>query len=260
KSILVTGCSADGIGASIAIILAQRGHHVFATARNTAKIPNALRNLSNVTVLSLDVADPASVAAAAAAVTDSGHGLDVLVNNAGIEYVQPVLDMDIAVAHRLMDTNLWGPVRTIQAFSNLLIAKRGRIVNISSSASVVNSPWVSAYAASKAGLNILSETLRLELAPFGVSVITILPGVINSKLHTNNMTSFDLPSTSRYASIKDIIGGWAKGEAQPKDSISTDEFAKLVMDDIIGEKGGLVSRGPYASMLRYIGQWAPKWI
>lgn len=69
------------------------------------------------------------------------RGLHVLVNNAGAGYVRPVLDIDIAVAQRTHDINLWGALRTIQAFVNLLIASRGRIVNVSSSASVVNSPW-----------------------------------------------------------------------------------------------------------------------
>ncbi|KAI1084535.1 oxidoreductase [Whalleya microplaca] len=261
KSILVTGCSADGIGAAMALVLARRGHYVFATARNPAKIPEVLGSLANVTVMPLDVADTASVAAAARTVANTGRGLDVLVNNAGIEYVQPVLDVDIAVAQRMLDINLWGPLRTIQAFADLLIASRGRIVNVSSSASVINSPWVSTYAASKAGLNALSETLRLELAPFGVSVVTILPGVIDGKLHVNNGASFDLPPTSRYAAIKDIIAGWATGEAQPKDNLSVDKFAELVVGDVIStDKGGLVSRGPYASMIRLIGQWAPTWI
>lgn len=141
KSILITGCSADGIGAAMALVLARRRHHVFATARDPAKIPEALSSLANVTVLSLDVTDTASVAAAARTVADTGIGLDVLVNNAGVEYVQPLLDVDITVAQRLLDINLWGPVRTIQAFADLLIASRGRIVNVSSSASVVNSPW-----------------------------------------------------------------------------------------------------------------------
>lgn len=141
KSILITGCSADGIGAALALALARRGHHVFATARNPAKIPEALSSLSNVTVLPLDVAETASVATAARTVAETGRGLDVLVNNAGIEYVQPALDVDIAVAQRMLDINLWGPLRTIQAFADLLIASRGRIVNVSSTASVIYSPW-----------------------------------------------------------------------------------------------------------------------
>lgn len=142
KSVLVTGCSAGGIGAAIAHALAKRGHHVFATARTPFKIPETLRQLSNVTVLPLDVGDPASVAAASRAVTESGRGLDVLVNNAGVGYVRPVLDINIAAAQRLHDINLWGPLRTIQAFAELLIASRGRIVNVSSSAAVIYSPWI----------------------------------------------------------------------------------------------------------------------
>lgn len=141
KSILITGCSADGIGAAMALVLAKRGHHVFATARDTSKIPESLRSLSNVTTMALDVADPSSIAASARAVADSGRGLQVLVNNAGGGYVRPVLDIDIAAAQRLFDINLWGPLRMIQAFAGLLISSRGRIVNVSSSAAVINSPW-----------------------------------------------------------------------------------------------------------------------
>jgi NAD(P)-dependent dehydrogenase (short-subunit alcohol dehydrogenase family) len=142
KSILITGCSSEGIGAAMALVLARRGHHVFATARDTTKVPDALSSLANVTVLPLDVVDTASVAAAARAVADSGLGLHVLVNNAGGGYVRPVLDIDIAAAQRLHDINLWGPLRTVQAFADLLIASHGRVVNVSSSASVLNSPWM----------------------------------------------------------------------------------------------------------------------
>lgn len=146
KSILITGCSAGGIGAAIGLVLARRGHHVFATARDTVKIPETLSSLDNVTVLPLDVGNTTSVAIAAQAVADSGRGLHVLVNNAGVGYVRPVLDIDIAAAQRLHDINLWGPLRTIQAFADLLIASRGRIVNVSSSASVLNSPWICKFA------------------------------------------------------------------------------------------------------------------
>ncbi|KAI1458107.1 oxidoreductase [Annulohypoxylon moriforme] len=261
KSILITGCSADGIGAALALVLARRGHYVFATARNTDKIPEALGNLSNVTVLQLDVGDSASVAAAAQAVTDSGRGLHVLVNNAGSGYVRPVLDIDIDEAKRLHDINLWGPLRTIQAFADLLIASRGRIVNVSSSAAFLNSPWMSTYAASKVALNSLSETLRLEVAPFGVSVVTVVPGVINSRNHINDAAGFDLPPNSRYSAIKDIIFRSASGEFIPKDGMPAEKFAELIVDDVVGTgKGGVVSRGPYAPMLKYIGRLAPTWL
>jgi len=142
KAILVTGCSAGGIGAALAQALADQGHHVFATARNPSKIPPELRTLSNVSTLALDVSSSASVADAAKAVREVGKGLDVLVNNAGAGYTMPVLDVDIEQAKRLYEANVWGPVRTIQAFADLLIASKGRIVNVSSVGAVVNTPWI----------------------------------------------------------------------------------------------------------------------
>lgn len=142
KTVLVTGCSAGGIGAAIAGALAKQAHHVFATVRDTGKIPPSLSNLSNVTIIELDVCSPSSVAEAVKLVTESGRGLDVLVNNAGAGYAMPLLDIDIEKAQKLYETNLWGPVRMIQAFSKLLIASHGRIVNISTCGAAVYTPWI----------------------------------------------------------------------------------------------------------------------
>ncbi len=144
KTILVTGCSAGGIGAAVARELATHGHHVYATARTVSKIPAELSELPNVTVLQLDVTSDESVRAAAKAVADSGasKGLDVLVNNAGQGYTMPLLDVDIAYAQQIHDINVWGVVRTIQSFADLLIASQGRVVNISSVGAVVNTPWI----------------------------------------------------------------------------------------------------------------------
>lgn len=142
KSILITGCSAGGIGGAVAIALAKQGHHIFATARNPSKIAAEVMALSNVTVLTLDVTSTASVRSAAKAVASSGRGLDVLVNNAGVGYVTPILDMDIEKAQKLFETNVWGCIRTVQAFQDLLISSRGRVVNVGTVASFVNVPWM----------------------------------------------------------------------------------------------------------------------
>ncbi len=147
KTVLVTGCSAGGIGAAIALSLAKRSHHVFATVRNASKIPPELSSLPNVTVLSLDVKSPASVAEAVQAVAASGRTLDVLVNNAGAGYSAPVLDIDIEEAKQVYDANVWGVVRVIQAFADQLIKSKGRIVNMSSCGAAVNTPWICTYLA-----------------------------------------------------------------------------------------------------------------
>ncbi|KAK7741061.1 hypothetical protein SLS53_005126 [Cytospora paraplurivora] len=261
KAVLVTGCSEGGIGAALALAVAKRGHHVFATARNTSKIPEELSALSSVTVLQLDITSASSIAEAAKAVASSGRGLNALINNAGAGYATPILDLDVEKAQQLYDTNVWGPIRTIQAFADPLIASRGAIVNISTVGAVLNTPWISAYASSKAALINLSETLRLELSPFGVSVLTVLVGIVDSHFHANdiasNGTGFKLPPDSRYAAIEDIIAGWASGESKPE-GITAEQLAEQLVGDLIGEgKGGLVWKGPNAGTIRFATKWLP---
>ncbi|CAG8952177.1 hypothetical protein HYFRA_00000916 [Hymenoscyphus fraxineus] len=258
KSVLITGSSAGGIGSAIALKLARYdpSNHIFATARNTSKISEELSSLPNVTVIQLDVLSEESVAAALQVVTDSGIGLDVLLNNAGTGYAMPILDVDIEKGKELYEANVWGPIRLIKAFSGLLIASRGRIVNMSSVGALVNTPWIGVYGSSKAALVQLSETLRLELSPFGVEVTTIMGGVVDSKFHAND--EFTLPANSRYASIEEIIASWASGEAKPK-GCSAETFAETLVEDIVGDGKGknLIYRGPHAGMIKFMTEWFP---
>lgn len=275
KTVLITGCSADGIGAAIARSLVDRGHHVFMTARNTSKIPADLAKHASVTTLALDIKDRESIAAAAASVAASGRGLDVLVNNAGGGYAMPILDIDIDRAKDLYDLNVWAQIAVIQAFSAQLIARRGRIVNISTCAVPMHTPWIcgrprlttlivqssdhctATYVSSKAAFTSFSETLRLELAPFGVQVGTIMVGTVDSLFHVND--PFTLPPDSRYAPIEKTIAGWASGELKPK-GIPNDKFAELIVDDVTGDSNrtGLIWKGPNAGSLAAMSKWAPQ--
>lgn len=143
KTVLITGCSSKGIGAALALEIAKRGHTVFATARNPAKIPSELTSLSNVQVLTLDVTSGTSVHEAVEAVKSHGEGrLDVLVNNAGVGYTMPLLDVDIDEAKKLHDVNVWGCLQVTQGFADLLIESKGRVVMMSSVGGVTNTPWI----------------------------------------------------------------------------------------------------------------------
>jgi NAD(P)-dependent dehydrogenase (short-subunit alcohol dehydrogenase family) len=297
KTILITGCSANSIGAALALSLAKRGHHIFATARSPAKIPSPLTTLSNVTLLQLDVTSPASVAAAVHAVQEHGHGLDVLVNNAGAGYTVPLLDADLEHAKQVYETNVWGVVRMIQGFADLLVANRGRVVNLGSVGAVVNTPWIGnplpspllissslrllsdacfvlgvdnglmwhragVYSSSKAAVMQISETLRLELAPLGVGVVCLMVGTVTTSFHDNEPRVV-LPAGSRYAVIKDIISQWATGQAGPK-GCSVEEFAESIVEDVLGAKGsgsgGLVWKGPNSAAVRILARWCPSWL
>ncbi|KAI1182271.1 oxidoreductase [Nemania serpens] len=125
KSILVTNCSADGI----------------------------------------DVTSSDSVAHAAQAAAASGRGLDILVNNAGARYAMPVLGTDTYKAQRLYDVSVWGSIRTVKAFADLLIASRGHIVNLS---------------------NMGAVTMRFELSLFGIIVATVMADAVGSRFHDND--------------------------------------------------------------------------
>lgn len=145
KTVLITGCSANGIGAALALSIAKRGHTVFATARNPARIPRELTDLSNVQVLALDVTSETSVRDAVKAVRngDAAGRLDVLVNNAGAGYTMPLLDVDLDKAKMTYETNIWGCVRMTQAFADLLIESKGRVVMMSSMGAFIHTPWSS---------------------------------------------------------------------------------------------------------------------
>ncbi|KAI1123131.1 hypothetical protein F5Y10DRAFT_252440 [Nemania abortiva] len=249
KTVLITGCSAGGIGGAIALALAKLGHYVFATARDTNKIGPELLELPNVSALTLDVSKTASVQAAASATAE--RGVDVIINNAGSGYTMPMLDVDIDAAQKLYDTNVWGPVRMVQAFSEQLIASRGRIVNINSSAANLNTPYLGSYLSSKAALKTISDTLRLELAPFGITVVTVMAGVVNTLYGEPH---FALPATSHYSVNEELISDWATGKTKPPGS-SPEEFAELIMDDIVGDiKDVVVWKGYYADQMRELSR------
>ncbi|EGR47349.1 uncharacterized protein TRIREDRAFT_64720 [Trichoderma reesei QM6a] len=259
RTILITGCSADGIGAVLALTLARQGHYVFATARNTSKIPLELKNLPNVSIIALEVSSTESVTEAAKTVEASGHGLDVLVNNAGFGYTMPLLDVDIHRAQDLYNANVWGVLRTVQAFAGQLIKSKGRIVNMSSVGAVVNTPWIGTYASSKAAVNSISETLRLELSPFGVSVVTVMLGTVATPFHANEPVP-ELPAGSYYASISETIAKWAKGEAGPKGGSTQDLVNSLVPDIVASGRNGVVWRGVNSGIVRFVSRWAPGFI
>ena len=143
KTVLITGCSAGGIGHALAEQFQKRGLTVFATARKLSKM-SSLEKLPNVHLLSLDVTSASGIAATVEEVKSrTGGKLDYLVNNAGQSLHMPTLDMDIEAGKKLFETNFWGPFQMIQAFAPLLIEAKGTIVNIGSIVAYAYGPFSS---------------------------------------------------------------------------------------------------------------------
>jgi len=142
KTIFITGCSEGGIGASLALEAASRGLTVFAALRTPSKASKELSQLSNVTLVSLDVTSPSAIAEAVKTVSNATGGrLDVLINNAGQGYITPIMHAQVDAAKRLFDVNFFAPLELTQAFLPLLIKAKGTVVNNSSIADFLWGPW-----------------------------------------------------------------------------------------------------------------------
>jgi len=188
KFVVVTGVS-TGIGYAVAEALTARGFHVFGGVRGLADSERlqARFGAARFTPLLFDVTDARAVAEAARETERrlEGATLAGLVNNAGAAFPGPLLYQPIEEFRRQIEVNLIGQLAVTQAFAPLLGAGAeerhgapGRIVNMSSVAGSLASPFLGAYAASKHALEGLSDALRRELMIFGVDVVVIEPGVI----------------------------------------------------------------------------------
>ncbi|KAI6081427.1 short-chain dehydrogenase/reductase [Hypoxylon rubiginosum] len=214
KYVLITGCSAGGIGAGLAEVFREKGYHVFATLRNPSKLPQTLSKVSNVTPLTLDVLSSESIAAAVKTVSqETGGRLDVLVNNSGQTYIMPALDVDLNKARNLFDLNFFAPLAMIQAFAPLLIEARGIIVNQSSAAAYVPMSFSSVYNGSKAALTMATDTWGRELQPLGVRTLTLITTGV--KTHAfDNIERPKVPESSYYYVIRDYIVRMSDGRLQ----------------------------------------------
>lgn len=183
KAVLVTGAS-SGIGRKITERLAGDGYFVYATARKDVDL-SALRTIRNVQPVRLDVTDPADIAAAVELITKAGRGLYGLVNNAGVGTYGTIADMSPEEFDLCMKVNVYGPVMMIKAFEPLILARRGRIVNIGSVSGILTSPNLPAYVASKHAIEGLTDSLATQLAPLGVQVSVIEPGNYKSDVVKN---------------------------------------------------------------------------
>ena len=184
---LVTGTS-TGIGEATAIHLSRLGHTVYASMRTPDASGGGLRRLAeeerlDLTLIALDVNDPVSVTSAVEGVIERSRQIDVLVNNAGLGMLTSVEEVPVEDAKGVFETNVFGPLRMMQAVLPAMRERRGgTIVNISSVAGRLVSAGHGVYAATKYALEALSEAVAIETRRLGIRVILIEPGFISTPL------------------------------------------------------------------------------
>ncbi len=189
KVAIVTG-SSSGIGFETALAVAREGYYTYATMRDTKKgskiLEIAKKENLKIEVLELDVDKEESVKNCTNKIISDKKRVDVLVNNAGYFLVGCLEDITMNEMKAQFETNFFGIVRTIQqVLPTMRSQKSGIIVNISSVAGRIGFPVTPAYISSKFALEGLSESMRYELAPFGIKTIIIEPGVVKTNLFSS---------------------------------------------------------------------------
>ncbi|KAI1264484.1 short-chain dehydrogenase/reductase [Xylariaceae sp. FL1019] len=238
KTVLITGCGGAGIGSALAIEFHLRGHRVFATGISEAQTTH-LADLG-VECFALDVTSTISLRHAVSRITDATGGkLDILINNAGITQILPFADADVEAARRIMDVNFLGVFATTKAFLPLLIegARRGQgdsiVANVGSVNQVFHPPLLGAYNASKAAVETWGASIRTELAPLGVRVVTLKTGSIRSDLFKNAPPTV-LPDDSFYRPAKEYIEG--RKMLEEGQFVDAKFYAKNVVDRLLRPK------------------------
>jgi len=237
KVAIVTGTS-SGIGFETALALAREGYYTYATMRDTTK-SDKIKELGKkdnlkISVLELDVDDESSVKNAIRKILDQKQRIDILVNNAGWGLWGCVEDVSVDEFKAQFDTNFFSIIRLIQEVGPTMRKQgSGTIVNISSVVGRIGFPASPAYISSKFALEGLSESLRFELAPFGVNVVIIEPGVIKTNFMKNMRMAEKSESDTVYRDITvKVVSGvkmMAEMGTHPKEVADT--IVKAVKDE-----------------------------
>jgi len=182
KAVLITGAS-TGIGRLAAEKLAAEGYFVYAGARKASDI-EALNKIHNVLAVRLDVTAQEEIDAAVKLIEAEGRGLWGVVNNAGVNVIDPLIEADESDLQFLFDVNVYGVFRVTKAFAPMIIESQGRIVNISSIAGTLSGGLhgYGMYVMSKHAIEAYTDQLAFEMATLGVKVSAIEPGSFNSAI------------------------------------------------------------------------------
>jgi NAD(P)-dependent dehydrogenase (short-subunit alcohol dehydrogenase family) len=178
----ITG-AARGLGVDLVKAALASGHSVVATARNAQKVTEAIGEHERLLPVALDITDPAASEAAAAAAVERFGRIDVLVNNAGNFYAGYFESISPEQFRAQMETNFFGPLNVTRAvLPGMRQQRSGQVITVTSTAGLIGQEFCAAYAASKFALEGWMESLRYDLAPYGITTMAVEPGFFRTEL------------------------------------------------------------------------------
>jgi NAD(P)-dependent dehydrogenase (short-subunit alcohol dehydrogenase family) len=199
KVLVITGAG-RGMGTDIAKEALKADYKVVATGRDTGRVTEAIGASDDLLVVKLDVTEPRDAKAAVEAAVKRFGSIDVLVNNAGNFYAGFFEEISAENFRAQIETNLFGPVNVTRAVLPQMRKQRsGLVVTISSTGGIVGQAFVSAYSASKFGVEGWMESLAPEVEPFGIKTMLVEPGFFRTELLTEESTNYPTPSIDDYA-------------------------------------------------------------
>lgn len=256
KVALITGCS-TGIGRKLALQLSEKGYAVYAGGRRWESV-KTLQDLG-ITPLELDVSNTEQCNEAVQQVIANRGRIDVLVNNAGVGVMGPLIDLDDQQIAEQLSVNVHAVLRMARAVAPHMIAQRqGLIVNIGSVSGILVTPFSGIYGASKAAVHLLSDALRMELSPFNINVMTVQPGAIQSDFGKNASHSIAgrHRRSSWYSPIEDAIT--ARARASQDSPTPTDEFCHALVEAMENAPATPLFRyGNGSTAMPLLAQWVP---
>ncbi|RKR13674.1 SDR family oxidoreductase [Arthrobacter oryzae] len=211
----ITGAG-RGMGTDIAKAALSAGHAVVATGRNPEKLTRAVGASENLLAVKLDVTDPAAAEAAVQAAVDRFGRIDVLVNNAGNFYAGFFEEITPQDFRAQIETTMFGPMNVTRAALPVLRAQRsGLVVTVSSTAGIAGGEFLTAYAASKFGIEGWAESLAPEIAPFGIRTMIVEPGFFRTELLTPESTRYADSTIEDYAErTRQTVAAWQSMNGQ----------------------------------------------
>lgn len=254
RVVLVTGCS-SGIGLAVAQAFQEHDCIVVASARRALDVTQLRQQGWH--ALQLDVTKSESIQEVVAALTQDFGRLDIVVNNAGYGQFGALMDLTPDDLQRQFATNVFAPIALVRAALPLLRrSQSARIVNIGSVSGILTTPFAGAYCASKAALHALSDALRMELAPFGMHVMTIQPGAIMSRMGENGAAQVVIPADSLYKPIEQAVHGRAVLSQQGASPAQA--FAEQLVRAVLKPKPARIVRlGNNSFLAPFLRRWVP---